>query len=235
MESEKERLKKSVYYPIGMVMLLWLVKGSEWIFAQDFGAMGILPRTLKGTKGILLSGFVHGDVLHLMSNTIPLVLLGGTIIYFYYRKSFQIILVLYLLTSSLVWLFARPAYHIGASGLVYGMLSFLLFSGLIRRDRQTLAISLAVLILYGGSIFSGLVPGDFRISWESHLMGFVVGILSAVFYRKFPLPFTKVDNQLDEIIPKEKALDELYSSTSANDRQAVTFRYHYKEKDDKDQ
>jgi len=229
MESEKERLRKSVYYPIGMVTLLWLVKGLEWIFAQDFGVLGILPRTLTGTKGIILSGFVHGDVLHLMSNTIPLILLGGAIFYFYYRKSLQIILILYLLTGSLVWLFARSAYHIGASGLVYGMLSFLLLGGVIRKDRQTLAISLAVLVLYGGSMFSGIIPGDPRISWESHLMGFIVGALSAIFYRNSPLSTAVSDNLSKEQAPDENTLDEFCSTSATKDQQTVTFRYHYKE------
>ena len=232
MVSEKERLRKSVYYPIGIVVLLWFVKGLEWIFAQDFGAMGILPRTLKGTKGILLSGFVHGDVLHLISNSIPLVLLGGAIVYFYYRNSLQIILVLYLLTGSLVWFFARSAYHIGASGLVYGMLSFLLLGGVIRKDRQTLAISFAVLVLYGGSMFSGVVPGDPRISWESHLMGFIVGILCAIYYRKSPLSIATIDSLSKEEASSEKTSDEFCSTTATKEQQTVTFRYHYRENSD---
>lgn len=234
MENEKARLRKSIYYPIGISILLWLIKALEWSLAMDFGSLGILPRTLQGTSGILLSGFIHGDVFHLMSNTIPLVLLAGTIIYFYDQKGFRIILFLYLLTGSMVWLFARPAYHIGASGLVYGMLSFLLFTGLIRRDRQTLAISFTVLILYGGSMFSGLVPGDPRISWESHLIGFGLGVLSAIYYRKTPLSIDKKNVDEEDVIPST-SINDFYSSTSDNDKPSITFRYYYKEKKSSDE
>ena len=230
MDKEKARLRKSIYYPIGVSLLLWFIKTLEWVLAIDLGSFGILPRTLQGAGGILLSGFIHGGVFHLMSNTIPLVLLGGAIIYFYDQSGFRIILYLYLLTGCMVWLFARPAYHIGASGLVYGMLSFLLFSGLIRRDRQTLAISFAVLILYGGSIFSGLAPGDSRISWESHLIGFGLGILSAIYYRKTPLISIEKEPVTTNEFDQNTNRHEAYTSTIDNDKQPFTFLYHYKEK-----
>ena len=226
------QLRRSVYYPIGLVLLLWLVKGLEWSLMMDFGSFGILPRTLDGAKGILLSGFIHGDFFHLISNTIPLVLLGGTIIYFYHNKSLRIILLLYLLTGGLVWLFARSAYHIGASGLVYGMLSFLLFGGFIRRDRQTLAISFTVLILYGGSMFGGLVPGDPRISWESHLIGFLVGVFGAIYYRNLPLLFSLTKSETEYLPDTEESSNTSYSTTIDNDEQSITFRYYYKEKND---
>lgn len=229
MDREKARLRKSIYYPIGASLLLWFVKGIEWWLVIDLGSLGILPRTLQGAGGIVLSGFIHGDVFHLMSNTIPLVLLAGTIIYFYEQRGFRIIFFLYILTGCIVWMFARSAYHIGASGLVYGMLSFLLFSGMIRRDRQTLAISFAVLVLYGGSMFGGILPGDPRISWESHLIGFGLGILSAIYYRKIPLTSIEKDNDL--VLKNVKCdTDDTYSSTINDEAGSITFQYHYKEK-----
>ncbi len=227
MEEEKQRLRKSIYYPIGVSLFLWFIKALEWGLDLDLGLLGILPRTLQGTSGILLGGFIHGDIYHLMSNTIPLVLLGGAIIYFYDQKGFRIILLLYLLTGGMVWLLARPAYHIGASGLVYGMLSFLFFSGLIRRDRQTLAISFAVLVLYGGSMFTGLVPGDPRISWESHLIGFGIGMLSALYYRRTPLTTAQI---VEDEPDQSTTTDGFYSSSGDSDNQPLTYRYHYKEK-----
>ncbi len=230
MESDKKRLRKSIYYPIGVSLFLWFIKALEWSLSEDFGSLGILPRTLEGAGGILFSGFVHGDVFHLMSNTIPLVLLGGAIIYFYDHKGYQIILLLYLLTGCLVWVFARPAYHIGASGLVYGMLSFLFFSGLIRRDRQTLAISFAVLVLYGGSMFGGLIPGDTSISWESHLIGFVLGLVCAIYFRKSSL--ATID-QTDPVLNEQTTtLGENDSTFADSEKEPITFKYHYKEKKD---
>jgi membrane associated rhomboid family serine protease len=231
MEKELQRLKKSIYYPIGMCLVLWFVKAFEWLMDVDLGAFGILPRTWKGTSGILFGGFLHGDVLHLMSNTIPLVLLGGAIVYFYHQKSFQIIAFLYLLTGLLVWIFARPAYHIGASGLVYGMLSFLFFGGLLRRDRQTLAISFAVLVLYGGSMFSGLVPGDPGVSWESHLIGFILGMLTAIYLRKVPVTSYDYPALDVPVVQADESSEPSYSSTIDKGGQPIVFQYHYKQKD----
>lgn len=233
MESDQRRLRRSIYYPIGLCLFLWFIKAVEWMLAIDFGSLGILPRTLEGVSGILFSGFIHGDVFHLMSNTIPLVLLGGAIIYFYDRKGFRIILFLYLVTGLAVWVFARPAYHVGASGLVYGMLSFLLFRGLIRRDRQALAISFTVFILYGGSMFSGLMPEDSRISWESHLIGFVLGFFCAIFYRKGSL-IAVVKDDPDEL-DQTSALEENHSTTVDGNNEPITFRYSYKEKNSHDE
>lgn len=234
MEKEQVRLKKSIYYPIGVCLVLWFVKAFEWLLDIDLGSLGILPRTLKGTGGILFGGFIHGDVFHLMSNTIPLVLLGGAIVYFFHQKSFHIITFLYLLTGFFVWIFARPAYHIGASGLVYGMLSFLFFSGLLRRDRQTLAISFAVFVLYGGSMFSGLVPGDPRISWESHLIGFILGLLTAIYLRKTPITSDDKSNlELHSEILNETE-NKAYSTTIDNVNQPIVFQYYYKQKDEND-
>jgi membrane associated rhomboid family serine protease len=229
-EEEQRRLRKSIYYPIGISLVLWCVKFFEWALESDFGSFGILPRSLEGTKGILLSGFIHGDYLHLVSNTIPLTLLGAIIIYFYAQNGFRIILMLYLFTGCLVWLFARPAYHIGASGLVYGMLSFLLFSGIFRRERQSMAISLIILILYGGSMFSGVLPGDPRISWESHLIGFGIGVFLAVIYRKSAVYSGREElKDHNESIDLAVDVDVNYSSTIP-DRQPITFRYDYTEK-----
>lgn len=233
MERDQRRLRRSIYYPIGLCLFLWFVKALEWMLAMDFGSLGILPRTLEGASGILLSGFIHGDVFHLMSNTIPLVLLGGAIIYFYDQLGFRIILLLYLATGVMVWVLARPAYHIGASGLVYGMLSFLLFSGLIRRDRQTLAISFTVLILYGGSMFSGLLPGDPRISWESHLIGFGVGLICAIYYRNASLIAVEKED-LDEQ-GQDNASVENYTTTFDDEDEPITFQYYYKEKNSNDE
>ena len=125
----KEHLKfrYSVYIVISFVLLLWAVKAVELATGISFSYLGILPRTLKGTIGIFTGPLVHGDVLHLLSNTLPILLLGILLFYFYHRIAIEIFIWIYLVTGFWTWLIARNAYHIGASGLVYGMASFLFF------------------------------------------------------------------------------------------------------------
>jgi membrane associated rhomboid family serine protease len=121
----------------------------------------------------------HGDVYHLVSNTIPMLFLGAALFFFYPRIAGIVFFRAYFWTNILVWLFARPYNHIGASGIVYGLAFFLIFFGFFRRDIRSILISLITLILYG-SVFYGVLPGDPRISWESHLGGALVGVYSAI-------------------------------------------------------
>jgi len=229
---EKRRLRRSVYYPIALSLFLWLIKAIELLFSLDFTDFGILPRTLTGSKGILFSGFIHGDILHLMSNTVPLVLLGATILYFYDKLGPRILLGLYLSTGLVVWVFARPAYHIGASGLVYGMLSFLFVGGFIRRDRQSLAISLVILVLYGGSMFSGLFPAHPHVSWESHLIGFILGVIAAIYFRKISMK-TENDKLQLEHEPQKDMMNNMDYTIQEPKNSDTLFVYHYKQKVDK--
>ncbi|MEJ2005564.1 MAG: rhomboid family intramembrane serine protease, partial [Cyclobacteriaceae bacterium] len=167
---EGKRFRKSVYITLSFIFVLWAVKIIETTYHIDLGYMGIKPLTLEGTLGILTGPLVHGDLFHLISNSFPLLVLGVTFFYFYDRIAITAFLVIYLMTGFWVWLAAREGfYHIGASGIVYGLLAFLLGSGFLRRDRTTLAISFIMLFLYGGTFFMGMVPGDSRVSWESHL------------------------------------------------------------------
>ena len=160
----------------------------EYFMNVDLGRLGIYPRTLEGSLGIITGPLVHGDFYHLISNTFPIAILGIGVIYFYREISHLIIAIIYVASGIFVWLIARDAYHIGSSGIVYGLMFFMLFSGIIRNDRRQLAISLVILFLYGGSMFSGLMPGDSSISWEAHSMGALAGVACAFFFRKRELP-----------------------------------------------
>lgn len=182
---EGTKLRRSIYSTLAFVALIWGVKIVEFTFDYNFGQFGILPRTLSGSVGIFTAPLIHGDVYHLISNTLPLTILGVGLFYFYDKIALNVVLLIYLMTGFWVWVAAREAYHIGASGLVYGMLTFLLFSGFIRRDSSTLAISFVVLFLYGGTFFAGIVPEDSSISWESHLMGAIAGIFCAFYFKNF--------------------------------------------------
>ena len=183
---EYKIFKKGTYYTLSFILLLWAIKSLEWSQDFDLGQYGIFPRTLKGSLGILTAPLIHGDIFHLLSNTLPLIVLGIGLFYFYHKIALEVVFWIYLASGFWVWIIGRDAYHIGASGLVYGILSFLFFGGLLRKNPRSLSISMVVFFMYGGMIY-GLFPGDDNISWESHLMGTMAGAFCAFYFRKYPI------------------------------------------------
>jgi membrane associated rhomboid family serine protease len=185
---------------------------------SDLSFLGILPRTLKGSLGIITSPLIHGNFAHLLSNTFPLLLLTAGVVYFYNRIAFQVVSVIYLLTGIWVWIVAREAYHIGASGLVYGLVTFLFFSGIFRKDASSVALSLIVIFLYGGMIY-GLVPTNSGVSYESHIIGAVTGMLIAFYFRKAHTMTIKTYDWMED---EEE-------SENANSTYEINFKYRYRE------
>jgi membrane associated rhomboid family serine protease len=165
--------------PFRVVFFMWLAFFLEFVYAWDLTNLGIQPRSMVGLIGIFTAPLIHGNLPHLISNTVPLLFLGSTLFFFYPRIGGAVFFRAYFWTNILVWLFARPANHMGASGVVYGLAFFLIFFGLFRRDFLSIIISIITLLLYGG-VFFGVLPTDPRISWESHFAGALVGITSAV-------------------------------------------------------
>jgi membrane associated rhomboid family serine protease len=158
---------------------MWAAFTVQVLYSVDLGFLGILPRSFFGLIGVFTAPIIHGDLSHLISNTLPVLFLGSTLFFFYPRIGGLVFVRCYFITNLLVWLFSpRVSYHIGASGLVYGLSAFLIFFGLLRKDFISLLISIMITIFYGG-IFYGVLPIDPRISWESHLSGFLVGTVSA--------------------------------------------------------
>lgn len=185
----KIEFKKNIllFVPLILVVLMWLLQIAETLFHFSLVTLGIYPRQLYGLPGILFAPFIHASFNHLMSNTLPFLLLGTGIFYIYRTTSVKIVLLIYFITDILVWIFGRSAYQIGASGLIYGFASFLFFGGIIRRDTRSIALALIVVFLYGGMII-GIFPLDYHISWEGHLIGGIVGLIMAVVFRKSDRP-----------------------------------------------
>jgi membrane associated rhomboid family serine protease len=178
----KKKLLLSMIIPGIFVFLMWLVKFVEILFETDFSRFGIYPLKIQGIPGIFLSPFIHSGFSHLFSNTIPLFFLGVALFYFYSEVALSVFAWTYFLTGLLVWFAGRDAWHIGASGIVYGLASFLFFSGILRRYFRLIALSLLIVFLYGSMVW-GLFPGIYKnVSWESHMLGFFVGIVLAVIY-----------------------------------------------------
>ena len=169
--------KSGIVPPLRLCFFMWLVFSVEFYLGFNLGQFGIYPRNLNGLIGVFCAPLLHGSFNHLMSNTIPLLILGSTLYFFYPRIASRVFLYAYFFTNLLVWVFGRPYIHIGASGLVYALASFLVFFGLFRRNFKSVVISLLVIILYGGMAY-GVLPIDSRVSWESHLLGVVVGFVA---------------------------------------------------------
>jgi len=165
--------------PARLVFLMWAIFTLDYLYGVNLTMLGIKPRTLEGLIGIFTAPMIHANRAHLVSNTIPLLFLGTTLFFFYEGIGRTVFFRCYFITNILVWLLSpRMTYHIGASGLIYGLSSFLIFFGLIRKDFLSLLISIGVMVAYGG-IFYGILPVDDGISWESHLAGAIVGLVTA--------------------------------------------------------
>lgn len=179
---QKKSLLKAARWPFYILLLMWALEIIKHLTGIQFGNYGILPRYMTGLKGIITAPLIHGSYGHLFNNSLPFLVGATLIIYFYQRVSFAVISLIWILTGALVWIFAKPAYHIGASGVVYGMISFIFWAGVFNRDRQSIVLSLIILFLYSG-MFYGVLPDQPGVSWESHLLGGMVGILAAYLFR----------------------------------------------------
>ncbi|MFC2086839.1 rhomboid family intramembrane serine protease [Bacteroidota bacterium] len=179
---EKIKLKHSLLFPSFFILVIWLVELTESSLNLDLRYLGIFPLKWSGLIGILTSPLIHSDFNHIFNNSTSMFILSIGLFYFYRPLSYKIFFIIYFTSGVLVWLMARPAYHIGCSGVIYGLASFLFFSGIIRNDIRLMAISLIVIFLYGSMIW-GIFPLDHSISWESHLWGGFSGMFLSIIYR----------------------------------------------------
>jgi len=201
MDEEKARIKIGLFIASGFLLLIWLVKLFEVYTGIDLTELGVFPRQAKGLRGILFSPFLHSDFTHLISNSTSLFVLTFSLFALYTRSSLWVFPIVYVFHGLAVWLFAREAYHVGASGLVYGFASYLFFIGVFRKDSRSIALSLLVVFLYGGLVW-GVLPTDPGVSFEAHLAGGVIGLICSVIFRKydpFP-PKPEDDDEEDEEI-----------------------------------
>ncbi len=187
-ELAKPKFRISLIISLAFVGLLWIIKIFEEYTHTDLSRFGIYPRMTGGLIGIITSPLIHADFSHLVSNSITLLVLMIFLFYAYTNSSFKVFFSVYIISNMFVWLFARNAYHIGASGIIYGLVAFMFFVGIFRKDSRSIGLSLLVTFLYGGLVW-GVLPTDPDISFESHLSGAVVGILAAVVFRNSdPMP-----------------------------------------------
>jgi len=188
--------------PLYFVLFLWFVFWFELKFGFNYNKYGIYPRSFKGLKGIFFSPFIHGDIKHLYHNSIPLFVLMFSLLYFYRNIAGKVFIYGTLFTGLLTWIIARKSYHIGASGIIYLLFSFIFFSGIIRKNYRLIAVSLMVIFLYGSMVWYVLPVKD-EVSWEGHLSGFLTGLLLAFYYRNTGIQKFEYDWEKDDYQPTD--------------------------------
>ncbi len=186
-ERARGNFRLAVRIALGFVAVLWLVQ--LLISGLDIGPenFGVRPRQLAGLAGILFAPLVHGDFGHLFANSLPLIFVGTAMLYLYPQSALRVLPAVYLGPGIAVWLLARGSSHIGASGLVYGLVGYIFVAGLIRRDRRAIAASLLVSFMYGALVW-GVLPIKPGVSWETHLAAGIIGVALAIGLQHLDVP-----------------------------------------------
>jgi len=169
--------------PVLFVLFLWIIYWIQIRFDFDFYEYGIYPRDFSGLRGILFSPFIHENLGHLYNNSLPFFVLLAALQFFYPKQSFAVIVYGILFSGLVTWIIGRSNYHIGASGLIYVLVTFIFFKGIQTKYYRLVALSFAVVLLYGGMIWYVFPDVDASISWEGHLAGFITGFALTLFYK----------------------------------------------------
>jgi len=198
LEQHSHRLRGHLLLMLLLLLVIWSVKIAEYLLEARFFTWGLFPRDWSGLIGILTMPFLHKDFPHLYANTFGVFVLGMGLFQFYEKVAVRVLLHSALWGGLLLWLFGRPSYHIGASGVIYSLSAFLFLAGVLRRDRSSIGAALVVSLLFGGSIW-GVLPIHPGVSWEGHLFGAIVGCILAYSYRGIDLPPKEVNNDEDSV------------------------------------
>lgn len=228
-----------------MVFLMWAVFLVNYRLDLDWYQFGILPHEWSGLKGILFGPFLHStrDMNHILNNSGPMFILTWLLFYHYRTIATPAFLWIYFLAGLGTWLLGESNYHIGMSGVIYGLTSFLVFSGFFRKNMRVAAISLFVVFIYGSLVW-GIFPIKVGVSWEGHLSGLVGGIMVALFFKeKGPQP-AKMRYEVEEDLGIEPELEywkedfvppQKKSNEAHEPKVIIQYRYQPKSKKDKDE
>jgi len=167
-----------------MLAAMWLVFFASVLTGGALVSLGVIPRNVIGLRGILFAPFLHGSLQHLLANSIPFLILGWLVMLRDSRHFTVVTAAAMVGSGGLAWLIGAPgSVHIGASGVIFGYLGFLIMSGWYVRSLASVALSVLVTLVFG-TLIMGVVPGNAGISWQAHLGGFIAGVLTARTYRR---------------------------------------------------
>ena len=186
-ERARANFRLAAKIALGLVALVWLIQLLNWGLDLGLERFGVRPRQLDGLLGVLLAPLLHSGFSHLFSNSLPLLVLVTVMLHLYPNSAVKVIPAVYLGPGIAVWIFARTSIHLGASGLVYGLVSYIFAAGVIRRDRRAIAASLLVSFMYGALAW-GVFPIQPGVSWETHLSAALIGLALAVALRRLDIP-----------------------------------------------
>lgn len=187
---------------IGFTCIMWLVFYIERRFLFDFSDFGIRPEEYWGIRGVFTAPFIHSGISHLWSNTMPLLVLGIALGYFYRQNVIKVFILGAIFTGLLTWFIGRPAFHIGASGVVYMLTFFLFFKGIFTKHYRMISLSFLVAFVYGSLVWY-VLPVEEHISWEGHMSGAIVGIILAIFTRNKLPAKNKYAWEQSDFVPDE--------------------------------
>jgi membrane associated rhomboid family serine protease len=182
--------------------ILWAIFIADEVFGLRLRQFGLRPGSVYGLIGILTAPLLHGNLQHLLSNSVPMVVSLTATLYFYPRSSIRVIPLTWLGSGGIAWIIGRPSLHFGASGLIYGLLAYIFVSGILRSDMRSVSVSLLVGFLYGSMVW-GVLPIRPHMSWEMHLAGAVVGVVLAFVFRDWDrVPVLRYDWEDDDSVPE---------------------------------
>ncbi len=200
MDKGTARFLKQISFPLWFVGLIWVIHLIQVFGGIDLRTLGVFPRHWEGLPGILTAPLIHGSWGHLFFNSLSFVMIGTVLFWFYPRIALKSVLFLYVMSGLGIWISGQPdSFHIGASGIIYGMVSLVFWNGVFRRNVKSVILALIILMMYSG-LFEGILPGQEGISWEGHLSGAIAGIILAWVFRN--------QIEVDEIKPPEPEYDE---------------------------
>lgn len=176
-------MTRKIYFVCSLAILMWLIEIVNFSTGHSLNAYGIYPQSNLPVPGILFAPWLHGGAFHLFMNTLPFMVLSWFVMLRGVGAWLAITLFISVISGLMVWWFGRDAYHIGASGLIFGYFGYLVFRGLFERSFSSVVIATVVMIFYGG-MFLGIIPVSSKVSWESHLFGMLAGVLAAWLWKK---------------------------------------------------
>lgn len=184
-------LKNSFLLTFAFTVALWVIYAFTYYSGLNPQPLAVYPGAITGLVGIITAPLMHASWEHISANTLPILLLGTMLHYGYPKSRWYALIIIWLGSGLGVWLFARPSFHFGASGLTHGLLFYLFVIGMLRRDKRSVALLMIAFMMYGGMLMT-IFPREQGISYESHFFGAFFGVLAALAFRHLdPKPAVK--------------------------------------------